>query len=319
MKMFSIKNIKIVSAVMVLAGIAAGLCSCKKEAGEKSQKPVIIASVFPLYDWTKNIAGDAVDVKLLLKNGTDLHSWQPAAGDILLVINADAFIHVGGESDVWVKKVFDSNKQSKTRVINCMNILHDELIEEEHEDDHDELEYEEHIWLSLNNAKICVTQIAFQLSELFPEHADEFKNNADSYCAKLDELQKFCRTEIASGNLKKFVVFADRYAFAYFMRDYGVEVDAAFPGCSADTNANFETVLRLAGRIDEYNLKKVLVSETSDFKLANTVISNAKNKDVQIIVMNSMQQVVEEDVLMGESYLNLMKYNVETLIDCLEE
>ena len=290
-------------------------------AGSDSQKLQIVATIFPEYDWVKEILGeqaDNVELTLLLGNGTDMHSFQPTMEDILKVSTCDIFIYVGGESDAWVADALKGAGNPNRKVVNLMEVLGDQVKEEEivegmqdedghaHEDGHthdDDLEYDEHVWLSLKNASLFCDTIASILADADPEHSKLYQQNADTYEERLAVLDQEYKTTVEQSQFKT-VLFADRFPFRYLTDDYELTYYAAFTGCSA-------------GKLDELKLPVVFTIENSDQKIAKAVIENTKTKDQKILSLNSMQSVTKKEVEEGTTYLSIMENNLEILKEAL--
>ena len=317
--------------------LAAGSVSVSSFAGTEpsdSGRIQIVTTIFPESDWVMNILGDnsaGADVTMLLDTGVDLHSFQPTAADILKISTCDLFIYVGGESDEWVDDALQEATNKNMTVINLLDVLGDAVKEEEvvegmqEEEEADgqeadggecEIEYDEHIWLSLKNADASVKAIAEILGEIDPKNTATYKANADAYGAKLTQLDKEYQ-ETTDRAAIKTLVFADRFPFAYLFRDYGLTHHAAFTGCSAETEASFATISMLAQKVDELKLRAVMVIETSDQSIARTVVQNTKTKDQEILTMDSIQSVTQKRIDAGETYLNIMENNLKILKNAL--
>lgn len=287
----------------------------------------IITTIFPEYDWVNNVLGeqkDNVNVTLLLDNGIDLHSYQPSPKDIVKISNCDLFIYVGGESDEWVEDVLKQAKNKDMLTINLMDVLGDkkkeeELIEgmqgeDEHEEgeEEEEVEYDEHVWLSLSNAQTFVTSISEAIAKLDQENAETYKANAAKYNASLKDLDDKYKAAVNAGT-QKTLLFADRFPFRYLVDDYDLKYYAAFIGCSAETEASFETIAFLAGKVDELNLKVILKIESSDGSIANTVKNATTSKNQTILTMDSIQSATTKEYKNGRNYLSIMASNLEVL------
>lgn len=308
--------------VLLVLSLSSALLSCSEQSNDGKIR--ILCTLFPQYDWIKNIVGDrdTISVELLIKNGTDPHSYQPTAADVMAISNCDIIVYIGAESDKWVQEALERAKNSDIKKIALTELegmtLHD-VSSHSHthgEDDHDHDEhshgaFDEHIWLSLGNAKTAVSALAEVMCELDGKNADSYRKNALDYSAKLDALDKEFKEATASSD-EKFMLFADRFPFVYLLSDYGVEYAAAFEGCTTDVDAGFDTVLGLIKEADEHNVSYIAVTETSGKALAQTVASSAKCKP-QIIVMNSLQSVNEKQLSEGCSYLGAMRENLEAL------
>ncbi len=288
----------------------------------------IICTLFPEYDWTKEItSGQDVEVTYLLNGGMDLHNYQPSVKDMAEIADCDVLIYVGGESENWVEKALTECHNPERKVIRLMDALGENVKteeikegmqtekhhghEEEHEKEHEE-EYDEHVWLSLNRAEILCETICDTLCEIQPECAEAYQANLSAYVEKLQELnQNF--SSWAEQTLNKIVLFADRFPFRYLTEDYGIEYYAAFAGCSAETEASFSTITFLAEKLDELHLTTVFTMENADTALAETIISSTKEKNQQIAVLNSMQAVTQKQIDAGANYLQIMQENLHTL------
>lgn len=309
------KGLKTKSAIITicLVLIFALFTACKSE--EKSDKRLkVVTTIFPVYDWTLQILnGDDkdVDVSMLLSNGTDLHSYQPNANDIRKISNCDVFIYVGGESDEWVDDVLKEAKNKKMKVVNLMDVLGDRLKEEDNEDSKDR-EYDEHIWLSVRNAKLCSEAIEKAMSEINPKNADLYRNNLEEYQEKLQDLDNSYQ-ELVSKARQKTLIFGDRFPFRYLLSDYELSYYAAFSGCSSETEASFSTIKFLADKVDKLGIKHVIIIEKSSKKIADTIIENTKNKNQDVLTLDSMQSITEKDIKAGADYIKIMEKNLKTL------
>ena len=330
------RKIRIMSraAVFVIALVMAiyGLTGCAKSKKDNG-KIKIVCTIFPEYDWIREIIKgneDNFDVTMLMANGADLHNFQPTADDIMRISDADIFIYVGGESDKWVADALKEAKNKNMIVMNMMDVLGDRLREEElvegmqgeeEEEDEEEEEgpeYDEHVWLSVKNAEIFVKAIEERIASLDKdeERVKKYKENADNYIAKLDELDKKYEAAV-EGALFDTVVFGDRFPFRYLVDDYNLNYYAAFIGCSAETEASFKTVTFLAEKVDKLGIDSVMVIETSDQKIAKTIIDNTKTKDQKILVLDSMQAVTAKEADGGKNYYDIMEDNLNILVDAL--
>ena len=325
-------------AVMVILGISA--CgqknpSAKDSTTEKNtdKKIKVVTTIFPEYDWVKEIAGYAgenMEITMLLDNGVDLHNYQPTTADLAKVSDCDLFIYVGGESDAWVDGALKEAVNKNMKVINLLDVLGESVKEEEvkegmeaeeEQDEEDsqeeEPEYDEHVWLSLKNAKVLTQAIADSLCEIVKEHKDIYSENEKNYEEKLDTLDKEYQETVDAAS-KKTLLFGDRFPFRYMVDDYGLDYYAAFVGCSAETEASFKTIKFLAEKADKLELKNVMTIEKSDQKIAKTIIDNTKNKDQNILTLDSMQSTTSEDVKNGTTYLSVMENNLNVLKEVLQ-
>ncbi|MBQ9664650.1 MAG: zinc ABC transporter substrate-binding protein [Oscillospiraceae bacterium] len=322
------KLLSIVLCLSVMLTASAGFVEAKASAA--GGKLSIVTTIFPEYDWVMNILGDRAadaDVSMLLDNGVDLHSYQPTVDDIVRISACDLFLYVGGESDKWVDDALKEAANKNMVVINLLDVLgeavkEEELVEgmeedEDEEDDGESPEFDEHVWLSLKNAQVLCRAIADALATLDPEHQGEYRSNADAYIGQLSALDDEYRAAVDQASLKT-LLFGDRFPFRYLTDDYGLAYYAAFAGCSAETEASFDTIIFLASKVDELDLPAILQLESSDGSISRTVLRSTKGQDAEILTMDSMQSVTAKDVAAEASYLVIMEANLAVLKAALQ-
>ena len=334
------KKFKRIFAVFFSLLLAAGILGgCEKaefssisapSASQSGSKPLkIVTTIFPEYDWVREILGDKADhaeVTMLLDNGVDLHSYQPTADDIIKISDCDLFLYVGGESDGWVEDALKEATNQNMQVINLLDVLGEQAkveevvegmeAEEEESEDEDEPEYDEHVWLSLKNAETLCNAITDALEEIDPANKDAYAANAASYLEKLAALDGEYQT-VVDNAARKTVLFGDRFPFRYLVDDYGLSYYAAFAGCSAETEASFETISFLAGKVNELGLPCVLTIEGAQHKIAETIVQNTAKKNQSILTLDSMQSTTSTDVENGTTYLSVMESNLDVLKQAL--
>lgn len=315
---------KILALLLALWIPAAVLSGCApQDDSAASNKLNIVTTIFPAYDWVREILGaetDRAEITMLLDSGVDLHSYQPTVDDIVKISECDLFLYVGGESDGWVDDALKNAPNKERKVIRLLDVLGDSAkaeetvagMQEEEHDHEEEAEYDEHIWLSLKNAQVLVAAISEALQETDPARKDTYAANAAAYVEKLSALDGEYRAAVDSGKYKT-LLFGDRFPFRYLADDYGLDYYAAFPGCSAETEASFETVSFLAGKMDALGLPCVLTIEGTQHKIAETIVQNTAQKNQQILTMDSMQAVTANDAASGVSYLSIMEKNLSVL------
>ena len=303
----------------------------------------IIATTFPIYDWTRQILGKQAEQVALIQlqnSGVDLHNFQPTVREIAQIGKCDLFLYVGGESDEWVEKALRTSNTPRRIALPLMKELGNALREEKplegmeehhhaehdhkhhakehahkhHDKEHEEDEHEndEHIWLSLRCAATLCKAITARLSQLDPAHSAEYQENCRQYTEKLQALDKEYAKAVSAAPLKT-ILFADRFPFRYMADDYGLTCFAAFSGCSSESEASFKTIAFLAGKVDELKLPAVLVLESRTHKIAETVLRTAKRKGVRILTMDSLQSATSRDAAKGKTYLGAMEKNLEVL------
>ncbi len=315
----------------------------------------VVTTIFPIYDWVRQIIGisDDVELTMLLDSGVDLHSFQPTAADIMKIAVCDVFIYVGGESDEWVEDALLEAVNPDMIVISLLDCLgssvkteeivegmehehehgeehdhdedgHDEDHDHEHGEDADEHDHDhehgkeadEHVWLSLGNAAALVNAVALKLAEARPVHAEKWLSGAAAYCEALSALDAQY-AEAVRHAAHTTILFGDRFPFRYLADDYGLTYYAAFSGCSAETEASFQTIVFLAQKVDELGLPAVLTIEGTDRRIAETVIRSTVSQDQKLLTLDSMQGVTAADVQAGATYLSIMQANLEVLKEAL--
>lgn len=305
-------------------------CGSTPLTEKDSGKLKVVTTIFPEYDWVRQILGDKADdadITMLLDNGVDLHSYQPTADDIVKIADCDLFLYVGGESDGWVDDALAGAANQDRKVINLLDVLGAQVKEEEtvegmeteEEDaaaDADDPEYDEHVWLSLKNAETLCEAIANALEELDEQNKDTYAANLTAYTDQLAALDAAYQTAVDTGK-RKTVLFGDRFPFRYLVDDYGLSYYAAFAGCSAESEASFETVSFLAKKVDALALPCVLTIEGKQHKIAETIVQNTKAKNQPILTMDSMQATTSEDAANGTTYLGVMENNLGVLKQAL--
>jgi len=304
--------------VCLLTALMLILSGCTSQEPAKNDKKSVVVTIFPLYDWVREIVGDSegIELTLLMNKGVDLHNYQASASDIIKITDSDLFIYNGGESDEWVEDILkeNNNLNSLSVMESIEDLLKQEeekegMQEDEHEQVHEEGEFDEHIWLSLKNAKASCNIILNELVKLDSDNKDKYQANYDRYINELDKLDAEYEKAVSSSS-KKVLLFADRFPFRYLVDDYGIDYYAAFKGCSAESEASFETIKFLAEKTDELNLKYVMILENSEEKIANAVINSTVNKNQTIESLDSLQSTTLAD---NRSYLDVMSSNLEVL------
>ncbi len=310
-------------ALCICVGLFAG-CGRKKDDGRLT----IVVTVFPVYDWVRNLLGDRageVELVLLEDSGADMHNFQPTIEDIYKISTCDLFVYIGGESDKWVTDTLRAAENKNMVAVGLLAELGTAAREEEepdgpgseHDHEHEEVtEYDEHVWLSVKNAKLLCPVLAEKLAQVDAEHAETYRANCAAYAKQLDELDAAFEQAVSEAP-GRTVLFADRYPFLYLIKDYGLTAYAAFSGCSAETEASFDMISFLVGKLDGLGLKHILVLEGSTYRIANTIISESAAKDADILEMDSMQSVTPKQISAGTNYLAIMQKNLEVLKQAL--
>lgn len=344
---------KIMKAILILALFGLTGCAQGKTAPSKvepleeattaavtEQKLRIVTTIFPQYDFARQIGGDYAEVSMLLKPGAETHSFEPTPQDIKTIQAADLFIYVGGENDVWVDSILDSlggKKPDTLKLLDCVATVEEELVEgmqDEHDghNDHDaeaethegmeatpeakeqEAEADEHVWTSPVNAIRIVEKITAVMSEKDPVHAGTFAANSAAYQKELEQLDADFR-EVVQGGQRKVILFGDRFPFRYLAEEYGLSYYAAFRGCSTETEASAATVAFLIGKVKEEKLPVVFVMENSNGKIADSI---SEATGAQKSALYSCHNQTKEQHESNATYLSIMQENLENLRAALQ-
>lgn len=302
------KVYKIIS-IITLTAILCFFPSCNKTPDD-SDKLKIVTTLFPQYDFARQITEGNADVTLLLTPGAESHTYEPTPKDILKIQNADMFIYVGGESEVWVDSVLKSANNKTMKKLRLMDNI--QPIEEKVSEGN-EPEYDEHIFTSLKNSIAIIEEMCGAICDADTQNADTYKKNAKAYSDKIKDLDdKF--TELTENAKRKTVVFGDRFPFAYFARDYKLDCPAAFSGCSSETEASSATLSQLISIVKEENIPTVFYIEFSSQAIANKIADAAH---VKTALLHSCHNISKEDIENNVSYADLMERNYRQLSEAL--
>lgn len=319
-----------ITAIIAAAALGVSMCGCAgQDNSEGSGKLKVITTIFPAYDFARQVFGDTADVKMLLKPGQESHSYDPSAKDIVEISGCDLFVYNGGESDQWVESVLKSAPDTQTfRMTDAVTLLDEEFTEgmqntehdhDEHadhdDDDHDEHdeEYDEHVWTSPENASAIVKALGKRAAELFPDSADAVTANADSYAAEIDGINdRFA--ELLNGE-ERYFIFGDRFPLLYFFRDYGLNYYAAFPGCGSETEPSAQTMTFLLDKLKQPDsVPAVFCIELSSRRLAEVL---AEDSGLPVAEFHTCHNISADDLAAGETYVSLMERNYKVLSDIL--
>ncbi len=305
---------KLISIILViLALLPLGVACTRADDG----RTTVLCTTFPLYDWARRVIGEdsSVNLELLVSDGSDLHSYNASVEDIMKIKNAEMVLRVGGVSDAFMDDLIPKTCRD-IRLSEAEGVVTRVMQKESHShtegDGHKHTE-DEHIWLSLKNAIASTEAICAELSALDSQNAPTYRANADKYISELAALDGRYLEAVSEADTPR-LIFADRFPFVYMTEDYGIEFCAAFEGCTTDSDATVETVVRLANKLDTWKTGKLCVTETSDKRLAQSVINASKAKKVEILVFNSLQSVNYKAIATGTTYIGVMESNLAVLV-----
>ncbi len=304
-----------------------------KPAGVATRKLKVVATIFPPYDFARQIAAGRAELAMLVRPGSEVHSYDPSPQDILLVRGADVFIYIGGDRDAWVDTLLESmdtsDKTDKTdkkivRLMDHVNTVVEEIApgmqaEEDHDSDaheaheahekHDTHELDEHIWTAPRNAALLVQVISDALCERDPANADFYRANAAAYVAQIDSLDKEIASIVAGAKRKKIVV-GDKFPFRYLADEFGLDYAAAFPGCSTESDCSAATLAYLINTVKNERIPCVYYVELSNRKIADAI---AEQTGAMPLLLHSCHNLAKVDFEAGATYVSLMKQNAENL------
>lgn len=318
---------KIKKLVVLAAAAVLIFCGCSP-ADNGTEGMTILTADFAEYDWVREILGDnpsGIRLERLNESGQDMHSYQPSVKDMVKISDCSLLIYAGGESEFWIDEAAESSDKSPESCLSLMKVLaHDPELSEryegtagvhDHEHEHHHEEYDEHMWLSLKAAPVFIEKITEAICSLDPVNRTYYEKNSRIYIEKVKALDGEYEkvTAAARENGNAFILVADRFPFVYLTEDYHLSHLAAFPGCSAETEASFATILDLSDAIDIHRPGGVLVLKKSDTALAQTVINNSSLKELPVLRLDDMQSVTSDDVEAGCSFLSVMAENLTSL------
>ncbi|MDF2544362.1 MAG: transporter substrate-binding protein [Herbinix sp.] len=342
------KNAIIVLLYLVIISVLEGcskqnITSKENKSSDESKKINIVATIFPQYDFARQIAGDKADITMLLSPGAESHSYDPSPQDILKIQNCDMFLYVGGESDEWIDDLLqsmDTSKMTVIRLMDCVDIVEEEIVEgmegeeevegkevkedgteedvdyvlQQEEAQGQEVEYDEHVWTSPKNAIRIVDKIAETLGDIDQMNQEFYEMNAKDYVKCLEQLDQEFK-EVVDNAARHIIVLGDRFPFRYFADAYGLEYAAAFPGCSTETEPSVATITYLVDKIKEEQIPVVFYIEFSNHKIADSI---SESTGAKTLLLHSCHNISKDDFDNGITYLDLMRQNVDRLKEALK-
>lgn len=316
---------------LVILCLSFSLCACGEAPAESGGEGLeIVCTVFPAYDFAREIAGEKANVTMLVPPGSEAHSFEPTPQDIIRIENCDLLIGNGGESETWLEEILAGREKDIPSLImmDCVDALEEETKEgmqttehshEEHEehDGHEEHEheeeYDEHVWTSPVNASLIVSALCDRLSAIDPENGGFYRENAVRYQSELQKLDAAFREAVENGKFDT-LIFADRFPVRYFVEEYGLDYYAAFPGCTDDTEPSARTVAFLIDKVRSEDIPAVMYIEFSNEKMADVICEDTGCKK---LLFHSCHNVSAQQLKSGVSYLTLMWGNLESLKEAL--
>lgn len=276
-------------------------------------KPSVVVTGFPCYDMVRAVAGDMADITMLIKPGSEVHSYEPTPSDVIAMTEADLFVYIGGESDSWADGMLESmggDAPETLRMFECVETCSDEDHDHDHDHGHEHShEYDEHIWTSPKNAMLMVEAVCDAMCAADAANADAYRLNAEAYSAQIADIDAQI-TGVVENAARTELVFGDRFPFLYLAREYGLTYHAAFPGCAAETEPSAQTIMELIMKVEEDGIPVVYVIEMSTGNVASAI---AEETGAEIVTLHSIQNVTADEFEAGETYVSIMQKNVEAL------
>lgn len=310
------KALLIIILIIFIIGIIFLISFGTIESKNKSDKLNITVTNFAIYDFAKQVGGDNVNVTFLLKPGIDAHNYEPTTKDLIKIKNSDIFLYVGGEIERWSNKVIESEDLSNTQVV-CVTEMVDLLEEQEidgAEAETEEFAYDEHVWTSPENAKRIVQEIANIFSAADIKNKEKYEENSKRYIQEISNIQGEIQGIVANKKRDR-LVFGDKMPMQYFLNEFELNASAAFNGCSTETEPSSRTLTYLIEKVKEENIPVVLYIELSTGQVAKTI---AKEANVETMQIQTFHNISKNDFDNGETYVSLMKRNIEVLRKALQ-
>lgn len=306
---------RLISILTVLLLIALTFTGCTASEKTDNGNINIVSTIFPQYDFAREITGDKANLKMLIQPGGESHTYEPTPQDIISIQEADVFLYIGGENDKWVEdilKSIDTTKIQVVKLIDCVELTCVDTAEEHthaHNEDNHAHEFDEHIWTSPMNAKKMVEVISNTICKADPENSEYYKNNTTAYSAQLIDLDTKIR-DVVSTSKRNELVFGDRFPLVYFTNEYGLKHYSAFPGCSSETEPSASTIALLSDKVKQNNIPVILKIELSNSTVADTIASETSTR---VLTFYSCHNLSKNQFEKGESYISMMTANLETL------
>ena len=311
---------RLTAIILSMALLAVLLCGCKADNdNDDDSKLNVVTTIFPPYDFIRQIGGSNVNVSMLLKPGTESHNYDPTPQDIIKIQDADLFVYVGGESDEWVRDILEADDKQPKKVValtDCVDTVQEDIttgMTVEEKSDSDKTEYDEHVWTSPKNALTISRKLAEALGELDGKNKSVYEKNMLDYARDLSALDNdFC--EAVSKAKNKTLIFADRFPMRYFADVYGLGYFAAFAGCSSDMEPSAATISFLIDKVREKKIPVVFTIEFSNGKIADTICEATGAKKLEFHSCHNVSQKMFDD---GATYISIMRNNLKNLKEAL--
>ncbi len=296
--------------IMPILFFMALCCSCSGTIiNDNNQKIKIIATLFPQYDFARQIAGDKAEISLLLPPGTESHTFDPKPSDIANIYNADIFIYTGEAMEPWAKKIIDGLTNEKLLVIDCsegVDIFKDDDVHDEDNEDH---EYDPHIWLDPSIAIDIVDKITKAICTKDYDNSEYYQLNANDYANQLKQLDNDFYEAVRNGK-RDTIVFGGRFSYIYFLNHYGLNYKTVYDSCSSQAEPSISKVVEIINYIKENNIPAIYHEEFVSSKVADSI---AEQTGAKSLLFSTVHNLSEEELENGATYIGIMRQNLENL------
>ena len=304
----------------IILAVLSLLTSCSRTSGEDTGF-TIVAADFPSYDAARAVLGGTEGLSMLLPPGMESHSYDPTPRDMVRLSECDLAVYTGGPSDEWVRTILSSleDPPASFALTDQVELLSEERREgmetEEHvhEHDHTAHDLDEHVWTSPVNEMTIIGNLASVISSLDPENADHYRRNADAYIEAIGDIDRRIRETVENAE-RRTLIFASRFPLLYFVREYGIDYYAAFPGCAEETEPSVRTVAFLIDKARELDVPCILNIELSSPLIASVIADEA---GCGVRVFYTMHNVTAADFMSGRNYIDFMEENLDVLSEAL--
>lgn len=306
------KLIRTAAVCLVLSVFLSGFCGCTQRVD--NDRISVVATIFPQYDFARAVSGGKADITMLLQPGEDTHTFEPTPKDIVDIQNCDIFIYTGGESDTWIDDLLSSIDTRDMIILSLADIIGIEDHDHEHHDHvHEHEEYDEHVWTSPAYAIRIIDEICDAFCKADPNNGADYIENTKNYISRINEIDSEIKKTVSNSSYKT-LVFADRFPLLHFVKAYGIDHEAAFPGCSGSTESNPKRIAQMIDYVNANDIKVVFKIELSNGNIANTI---SEDTGASVKTFYTCHNITKEDFKNGETYVSLMSRNVELLREAL--
>ncbi len=318
------KNILFIVALLIIFTVFLAVISIfSNNENENKDKVKIVATLFPQYDFAKQIGGDKVNVILLLPSGTESHTYEPTPKDMVNINNSDLFIYTGKEMEPWADEVIAGMKND-IKVLDlskCVELIKSEDFEEEHESEHEHENeeghhhtYDPHIWLNPKYAIKMAESIKDELCKIDPDNVEYYTNNANKYIKEIQDLDNDFEQTV-NLSVKRKIAFGGAFAYAYFIERYDLDFASAYDSCGENIEPSTSKVKKVIDYINKNKLPVVFCKEYTNGKVAQTI---AESTGAKVLVFNTVHNVSKKEIENDASYVSIMRENLNNLEIALE-